>query len=91
MPGQVPKAVKEERVRQAAAVAAELERDYLQSWVGQELAVLFEEPDPDHPGFWRGHAPNYTAVRAAGEDLHNMERAVRICDVDGEYLVGELT
>ena len=91
MPGQVSKAVKEDRARRAAELAGELEAAYLQSWVGKELTVLFEEPDPDHPGFWRGHAPNYTAVRAAGEDLHNMERAVRICDVDGEYLVGELT
>ena len=91
MPGQVSKAVKEDRARWAAELAGELEAAYLQSWVGKELAVLFEEPDPDHPGFWRGHAPNYAEVRAAGSDLHNVEHTVRICDVDGEYLVGELT
>lgn len=91
MPGQVSKAVKEDRARRAAELAGELEAAYLQSWVGRALTVLFEEPDPDHPGFWRGHAPNYAEVRAAGDNLHNIEQTVHIYDVDREYLVGELT
>jgi len=78
MPGQVPNAVKEERARRAAAVAAELQRAYLQSLVGQCLPVLFEEEkdgsypqgarriptaaEPPRAALWRGHAPNYAEV-----------------------------
>ena len=89
MPGQVPKAVKEERARRAAALAEEMREAYLQSFVGETLPVLFEE---EKNGLWRGHAPNYVEVRAsAGQDLHNVEADVHIMYVDGEMLVGELT
>ncbi len=89
MPGQVSKAVKEERARRAAAVAEELRRDYLTSLVGQALPVLFEE---SKDGLWRGHAPNYAEVRLASErNLHNIEVHVHICAVNGDVLLGELT
>ncbi|MCI9403052.1 MAG: tRNA (N(6)-L-threonylcarbamoyladenosine(37)-C(2))-methylthiotransferase MtaB [Oscillospiraceae bacterium] len=94
MSGQVPKAVKEERVRRAAGVAAELEQRYLQSLVGRTLPVLFEEPAKTKelsPCLWRGHAPNYAEVQAASsDDLHNIEVPVRITGVDGTSLTGEL-
>ncbi len=90
MPGQVSRAVKEERSRRASAVAAEMKSAYLQSWVGRDLSVLFEEPAEDRPGFFKGHAPNYVEVYARGESLHNIEKTVRITGVDGEHLVGEI-
>lgn len=90
MPGQISKAVKEERARRAAEVAQAMEGAYLRSWVGRTLPVLFEEEVDAAPGVWRGHAPNYTEVRAAGNDLHNIEKAVRITGVDGDKLTGEL-
>ena len=89
MEGQVPKAVKEERARRAAALAEEMREAYLQSFVGETIPVLFEE---EKNGLWRGHAPNYVEVRAsAGQALHNVEADVHIMYVDGEMLVGELT
>ena len=83
---QVPKAVKEERARRAASVAAELHAAYLQGCVGETYPVLFEQP---RDGKFSGHAPNYMEVLADGADLHNQVRQVRITEVRGEYLVGE--
>ena len=87
LPGQVPRGVKEERARRAAALATRLERAYLASWVGQALPVLFEE---EKEGLWRGHAPNYVQVRAQGAGLHNRIRQVRITGVREDCLEGEL-
>ena len=58
---QVPKAVKEERARQAAAVAEALHRNYLAACVGAVYPVLFEQPKD---GRYFGHAPNYMEVLA---------------------------
>lgn len=85
MGGQIPTAEKEARAHRAASVAAELEREYLSRLVGQTLPVLFEE---EKNGLWQGHAPNYVAVRAQGEALHNCLRDVRITAVEKDILLG---
>ncbi len=90
MPGQVPKAVKEERSHRASALAEDLRRAYLERWVGKSLPVLFEEEVPGRPGLWRGHAPNYVEVCAPGEGLHNVERPVMITAVESPHLLGSL-
>jgi len=84
---QVPKTVKEERAARAAAVAAEMQRSYLEGCVGKTYPVLFEQP---RGGLFSGHAPNYTEVLAAGENLHNTVKNVHITGVDGDALVGEI-
>jgi len=88
MPGQVPRGVKEERVRLASLAARRLRRRYLDSWVGGRLEVLFEE---ERDGLWRGHAGNYAEVRSAGEKLHNALRLVEITGAGEEYLAGTVT
>jgi len=85
MPDQLPNAVKDTRCHQAAAVAAEMEQRYLERWVGETLPVLFEE---EADGLWRGHAPNYVAVYAAGVDLHNVLKDVKITGLHGQALEG---
>ena len=87
MAGQIPHAVQEQRAQAAQAVAREMEEAYLQALVGSTLPVLFEE---EKEGLWQGHAPNYVAVRAAGENLHNQLRQVRITGRDGGALQGVL-
>jgi len=88
MPGQVLKTVKEERAHRGAAVAAEMERAYLERWVGREEPVLFEE---EREGLWRGYTTRYTEVKVeSAENLHNQIRAVRIHAVEGTALRGEL-
>ena len=84
---QVPKAVKEERAHRAAAVAAEMRRDYLTACVGRTYPVLFEQP---RDGRFFGHAPNYMEVLAEGENLHNVVKNVRVTATDGDVLFGEI-
>ena len=87
LPDQVPNAVKEDRAHRAGALARRLEEAYLDSWVGETLPVLFEE---EKDGLWRGHAPNYAEVFAQGEDLHNVERTVKILRRQGTGLIGQV-
>ena len=87
MSDQVPRHEKEARAHRAAAVAAELEGAWLESWVGETLPVLFEE---EKEGLWRGHAPNYTEVRAPGRDLRNRVLPVTVTGVSGAALTGRL-
>ena len=87
MPGQIPNGEKESRAHRAAAVAAALEQDYLNSLLGSVLPVLFEE---EKDGLWQGHAPNYVAVRAPGESLHNVLKNVLVTGVLDGLLLGEL-
>ena len=87
MPGQVPRREREERARRAAALAAEMERRWLESQRGRTLPVLFEE---EKDGRWQGHAPNYALVRTKGEGLHNRLLDVRITSAEGKALTGVL-
>ena len=87
MAGQIPHAVQEQRAQAAQAVAREMEAAYLQALVGSTLPVLFEE---EKEGLWQGHAPNYVAVRAVGEDLHNQLRQVTITGVGDGILLGTI-
>lgn len=84
---QLPKAVKDVRAKAAAAVAATLRETYLQGCVGQVYPVLFEQPRGD---YFFGHAPNYMEVLAAGENLHNTVKPVRITKTDGQVLYGTI-
>ncbi|MGM9662677.1 MAG: tRNA (N(6)-L-threonylcarbamoyladenosine(37)-C(2))-methylthiotransferase MtaB [Oscillospiraceae bacterium] len=84
---QVEKAVKEERAKRAAAVAAEMHRDFLLSCVGQVFPVLFEQ---EKDGLFTGHAPNYMEVSLPGENLHNQVRDVRITELLGDGLTGTI-
>ena len=78
MPGQLGNATKEQRSREAIAVAEEMSRAYREALVGTTLEVLFEERDGE---YFTGHAPNYVKVYCRGEDLHNEIRTVTVTDV----------
>ena len=55
MPGQIPNGEKARRAHQGAELARAMEKSWLSSWMGQRVAVLFEE---EKDGFWRGYTPN---------------------------------
>ena len=84
---QVPKHVKEDRARRAAAAAEEMRSAYLQGCVGRVYPVLFEQPKGDK---FFGHAPNYMEVLVDGVDLHNTVKNVRVTSTDGDVLYGEI-
>lgn len=85
MPDQLPNAVKDARCHQAAAVAAQMEQRYLESWVGETLPVLFEE---EADGCGGGTRPTMWQVYAAGADLHNVLKDVKITGLHGQALEG---
>ena len=87
MPGQHPNAVKEQRSREAIAVAEEMSREYRSRLIGSTLQVLFEEPEGE---YFTGHAPNYVKVYAYGEELHNQLRPVKITGIYGDGVLGTI-
>lgn len=86
MPGQVPKAVREERARRLIEAGVELARAYRESLIGREADVLLEERCED--GTPRGYTAQYMECRvpqgAPGEICR-----VRITGVQGDALIGE--
>ena len=86
MPGQLSNAVKEQRSRDASRVAEKMSYAYRESFVGQTLPVLFEEPEGE---YFVGHAPNYIKVYVKGENLHNQVHCVRVLQVYADGLLAE--
>ena len=87
MPGQHSNAVKEQRSRDAIAVAQEMSVQYRQNLIGTVQQVLFEEPEGD---FFTGHAPNYVKVYVKGDGLHNQLRNVKITALYPDGVIGEM-
>ena len=85
MPGQHDNATKEERSRQAIAVAEKMSQAYRKAMVGSVVQVLFEEPEGV---FFTGHTPNYIKVYAKGDDLHNRLCNVRITQLHEDGVIG---
>ncbi len=75
MPGQLDKAVKNARAREAQKAAAEMRDEYLGSMLDKTLSVLFET---ESGGVWTGHSENYCEVTAIGENLHGIVKCVSI-------------
>jgi len=87
MKPQLERAVKNARAREASALAAQMEREYLRSQLGKTLSVLFETEDN---GLWTGHSDNYCQVQAEGAELHGDVRNVQILEVSGNKLIGKV-
>ena len=84
---QVDMPVREERAARAAAAAQEMHEAYLARCVGRSFPVLFER---DRQGGSAGHAPNYMEVSVPQEGLHNQVKNVKVTQVDGDALRGEV-
>lgn len=87
LPGQLTAAEKEARAQEAIEVCKALQLDFLDSLVGQTLPVLFEQAQD---GGFVGHCPQYMEVWAAGAELHNEVRPVRITARADTLLKGEI-
>ena len=84
---QVDMPVREERAARAAAAAQEMHEAYLARCVGRSFPVLFER---DRQGGSAGHAPNYMEVSVPQEGLHNQVKNVKVTQIDGGALRGEV-
>ena len=81
MPGQLSNEIKEQRSHAAIKVAEQMSLAYRQSLIGQQVEVLFEEPEGD---FFTGHTDTYVKVYMPGKDLHNRLLLVEITGLQGD-------
>ena len=90
MPGQVPDAVKEERLARLQAVLDDQQRAFNAAQAGRSLPVLFERPGR-HEGQLIGRSPYLQAVHAAAPDrLIGQIVSVKIEDASRNSLAGVL-
>ena len=87
LPGQHPNAVKDARSKASIAVAENMSRAYRQQFIGQQLSVLFEEPEG---AYFTGHAPNYIKVYTIGENLHNQLANVTVTELYQDGVLAQL-
>lgn len=88
MKEQIPGDVKKDRVKRLLALSKELETQYMEEFIGQQMSVLIEV---NRSGYSLGHTSNYLLVKVLGdyhsEDLIN----VTITDVSYPYCIGEVS
>ena len=88
MTGQIPEAVKHERVKILAAEEANIRRAILDGMEGRETEVLFET---DSDGFSCGHTPDFAEVRCPTDSpLHGRILPVRLEGNDGNVCTARL-
>ena len=86
MPNQVSEQTKKERVKELLALSKNLEREYLEKFVGKVVSVLIETSGDISVG----HTGNYLMVKVRGEIPHNEIVNVMIDKVNDNYLEGTL-
>ncbi|MBQ9518196.1 MAG: tRNA (N(6)-L-threonylcarbamoyladenosine(37)-C(2))-methylthiotransferase MtaB [Eubacterium sp.] len=79
----VPKQIKEERAAAMIKLADEMRLDYLNSIIGSDVEVLFEN-EISH-GIYQGYTKNYVPVRLKSDiDIIGKELTVTLTEVDAE-------
>ncbi len=89
MPGQLSKAVKEQRTRELIALGEETAAAYRSMWLGRESTVLIEEMAD---GAWQGYTPEYIHVTLPDCPACVPGRIVnvRLTAEKGEGMTGEI-
>lgn len=86
MKNQVRGDIKELRSKRLLELSDKNEKEYLDTYIGQTVKVLFEE---EVDGKLKGHTENYIMVSAKStEDLSNQIKAVCIEGIEGLELTG---
>lgn len=87
MEGQLDKAVKRARAKQASKLARRTKDDFLNSQIGTVTSVLFET---EAQGLITGFTGNYCEVGARGGAARNETATVKITGKEGDILTGEV-
>jgi threonylcarbamoyladenosine tRNA methylthiotransferase MtaB len=89
MPNQIPNAEKSRRAGELIHIGAELEREYLQSFLGTVQEVLLEEPEQ---GLMSGYTDTYArvSVKGADEGMAGQMVKVLIKEAAEDRLLGQL-
>ena len=86
MPGQLPRTLKERRVRELIAVGEETSRQYRTQWLGRTANVLFETRDETG---WHGYTEAYIPVTVSSDqDLSGQCLKVRLNGLTGDGMTG---
>ncbi len=88
MPSQVTNAEKTRRSREMINATAKSEQDFIDSYIGKTVEVLFEDTEN---GFAVGYTKNYLRVKVKSDNAHTGEILnVKLTDKDGDCAVGFL-
>ena len=88
MPNQIPETVKKARVQKLIALSKELEINYINKFLNQELEFI---PETYKDGFLYGHTGNYLAIKTVGDSsLLNTIVKVRIDRLDYPYCLSSI-
>ena len=89
MPNQLPNSEKSRRAAELIAVGAELEREYLEGYMGKECEVLLEEMED---GLMSGYTDTYARAGVKGADQSMAGRIVkaRITEALDNKIIGDL-
>jgi len=86
MGGQLDKATKEERVKKMSAVAQKTRETFINSVLGKNYPVLFEQEVAS--GIYAGYTPNYIPVRVKSEE--NLSHKIADVTLTAEMIGDEL-
>ena len=88
MKNQIQASIKELRSKKLLQLSAENEMNFLKSYIGKEIDVLFEEREGK---FLKGHTGNYIMVKCECDDENiNKIVKVKINDLGKECLIAEI-
>ncbi|MDL2300101.1 tRNA (N(6)-L-threonylcarbamoyladenosine(37)-C(2))-methylthiotransferase MtaB [Clostridiaceae bacterium OttesenSCG-928-D20] len=87
MEGHLDNKTKARRAKEASLIAEKMQKEYLQSQIGERLSVLFET---EEDGFSRGHSENYCLVETEKINLRRLVKCVEITGIKDEMLVGKV-
>ena len=87
LPGHVPATQKTHRARRMRELGVQKKREFCESFIGRQVAVLLEDKIDKQTGFRRGFTRNYLPVAVSGVDnLPNREVEVRLEAFSGGWL-----
>ena len=88
MLNQILPEIKDKRSKKLLELSDKQEKEYLNSYIGKTVEVLFEEREKE---YYKGHTANYLVVKVkTKEDLNNKLINVKLISVDNLELVGNV-
>jgi len=88
MKNQISGDIKEERSKRLLVLSDKNELEYINTYIGKEVSVLFEE---EVDGYFKGHTANYIMVNAKSDiDISGKILTVEVNGIKGLELVGNV-
>lgn len=89
MENQIKEEIKKERVKKIMELSNELEKNYMERFIGKELEFI---PEIKKDNYLIGHTGNYIMVKLeSNEELNHNSKTVKISKIEYPYAIGILT